>query len=95
MQRITVGVNSRGLRVGQYHQRAKLSDADVRSMLTLRAEGFGWRRLAAIFECSKRTVRDICERRKRAEGVADFRPVVCTACLSIWRCACPRAAAGG
>lgn len=75
MKTITVGVNDRGLRIGQYHQRAKLTNTEVRLMLELRADGWGYRRLAGVFECSKRHVRDICAGLKRAQLVAEFREV--------------------
>ena len=64
MKRV-VGVNEAGMRVGQDHQNAKLSDEEVEQLLVLRAEGWGWRRLAAKFEVSKRTVRDIVAGRRR------------------------------
>lgn len=65
MARRVVGVNERGIRVGQWHQRAILTDADIDRMLQLRDQGFGWKKLAAIFECSARHCRDVCSGKKR------------------------------
>ncbi|WP_286744592.1 hypothetical protein [Aquabacterium sp. UBA2148] len=65
MARRVVGVNERGIRVGQWHQRAILTDADIDRMLQLRDQGFSWKKLAAFFECSARHCRDICSGKKR------------------------------
>ena len=71
----TVGVNELGYRVGDSHHRAKLTDGDVELLLSLRVEGWGYGRLAAKFEVSKRTVRDIVHGRTRAQWVASWRKV--------------------
>lgn len=70
-----VRVNERGLRIGEDHHNAKLSDADVELMLLLRLDGWGYRRLAAKFECSKRVVRDICAGKRRGQVCAGHRVV--------------------
>jgi hypothetical protein len=54
-----IGVNERGLRIGQYHQSAKLKDAQVEELLDLRADGWGYKRLAKHFDISKAQVRRI------------------------------------
>jgi hypothetical protein len=70
-----VGVNDRGLRVGEDHQRAKLTDADIEAMLSMRSEGFGYQRLADIFECSKSHVRHIVKGLKRHQRAVAWRRV--------------------
>lgn len=75
MASLTVAVNERGIRIGQYHQNATLSDRDVDLMLDLRAAGWGWRRLSAKFECSKRTVRDICAGKRRSQIPASWKVI--------------------
>lgn len=56
-----VGVNERGLRVGEDHQRATLTDHEVEQMRRLHEDDkIGYRRLAAMFEVDKSTVRRIC-----------------------------------
>ena len=55
-----IGVNDLGLRVGQDHQNAKLTDAEVETLLRFREQGWGYKRLAAKFEISKAQVRRIC-----------------------------------
>lgn len=70
-----VGVNERGLRVGQDHQRAKLLDADIASMFALRAEGLIYQQLAVIFECSKTTAWHIINGRQRSQRAVAWRRI--------------------
>lgn len=70
-----IGLNAQGLRVGQYHQRAKITDAQVLRLHDLRAQGWGYARLAAEFGISKRHVRNICSGKSRCQSVAQFRIV--------------------
>jgi transcriptional regulator len=65
MARITVGVNEKGVRVGEDHQRATLTDHDVELMRQLREEGLGYKRLAKMFDTSVRNVRDIVNYKRR------------------------------
>jgi hypothetical protein len=65
-----VAVNENGVRVGESHPRVRLTDWEVELIRILHEEdSLGYRRLAAIFEVSKRTIRDICHYRRRAETV--------------------------
>jgi hypothetical protein len=69
-----VGVNDQGLRVGQYHQHAKLTDVDVLRLLELRrSSGWGYGRLAAEFAISKRHVRNICAGKCRRQPATRFK----------------------
>lgn len=71
-----VGVNEKGLRVGQYHQRAKLSDASVEQMRRLREQGMPRRDLAAKFEVSISLVDKIVNfRHCRVQVPVEFRLV--------------------
>ncbi|MCF8203655.1 MAG: helix-turn-helix domain-containing protein [Methylotenera sp.] len=63
-----VWFNARGNRIGEGHQRAKLSDADVDLIYALREEGMSLGRIAEKFECAKSTVRDICTGRIRGQA---------------------------
>lgn len=66
-----VRINERGLRVGEDHPRAKLCDFEIDQIRDLHDEGYGYRKLAAIFGISKSHVRDIVLCRKRGQiGVA-------------------------
>lgn len=70
-----VGVNERGLRVGQDHHRAKLTDADIDMLLALHEEGWGYRRLAAKFEISRSHAQRLCKGRQRSQRVASWKKV--------------------
>lgn len=78
-----VALNETGTqRIGEDHPRAKLSDAEVERMRDLyeaAAPGepghVGYRALAKLFNCSKRTVRDICNYSKRNQWVARWKRV--------------------
>jgi DNA invertase Pin-like site-specific DNA recombinase len=71
-----VGVNERGLRVGEDHQRAVLTDHEVETMRHLHeVDGIGYRRLVKMFEVSKTTVRRICAYQMRNQAVSKFRKV--------------------
>lgn len=56
---------AKGRRMGEDHQNAVLTNAEVDSMRRLREEGLTWKALAEKFEIPKRTVRDICAYRRR------------------------------
>lgn len=64
MKRV-VGTNEKGIRVGQWHQRAKLTDDEVARMQEFREQGCSWEQLATMFDCSVRHCRDICSGKKR------------------------------
>lgn len=68
-----IGVNEKGLRVGQYHQRAKVTDAAVEMIRRLHEDGLSYRVIAEKFEIAKSTVQDICTYRRRATPVAKWR----------------------
>lgn len=72
-----VGVNERGLRVGEDHHNARLTDYEVELMRIMHEqEGVGYRRLAKMFELSKRTVVRICKYEIRGQAATGFRLVV-------------------
>ena len=61
--------NYRGWRIGESHQRAKLSDDQVRAMRKQRenrGRSYGW--LSLRFKCPAPTVRDICTYRTRIDA---------------------------
>lgn len=72
LQPTKVGVNSAGYRVGESHHRAKLTDADIETILYLREAGLSYRAIAAKFDAgltiSKSTVRDVCNGRIRGQA---------------------------
>jgi len=73
--RRVIGVNEVGARVGESHHNAKLTDAEVDMLLQLREEGWGYRRLAAMFDVSKRTVRGYCAGQRRCQVPARWKVI--------------------
>lgn len=70
-----VGVSDAGVRVGQDHPRARLTDADLALLLALRAQGMGYNELAAKFEVPKSSVAAWCKARRRVMIAVEFRVV--------------------
>lgn len=71
-----VGVNERGLRVGEDHPKARLTDSDVELMRHMHeVDGLGYRRLAAMFEVSKNAVRRIVNYQVRCQTAVAFKRV--------------------
>lgn len=62
-----VGVNELGMRIGEDHHNAKLTDAEVEMIRLLHGEGMSYTRLAAKFEIGKQTVADIIKFRRRGQ----------------------------
>lgn len=61
--------NHTGHRVGEWHQHAKLTDAQVREIRHKREEmGMGYGEIAALMQTSAWTIRDICTYRSRASA---------------------------
>lgn len=74
--RLTVGVNERGIRVGEDHQNAKLTDAEVDLLLELREEhGLSYNELAEKFGLSKSGVRKICKGQTRSQRPERYKTV--------------------
>lgn len=70
-----VAVNSKGLRIGQDHPNAKLTDAEVQTLLMFRDDGksYGW--LARVFEISKSQARNYCKANQRCQTPHRFKTV--------------------
>ena len=71
----TVAVNERGLRIGEDHQNARYTNAEIEMVLTLRDEDKSYGEIARLVEMPKSTVRDICTGRRRCQYPADFKTV--------------------
>jgi IS30 family transposase len=70
-----VGVNERGLRVGEDHQHARLTDAECEMIRQLHEEGMSYNELARKFEVGKSTIADIVKCRRRAQYPVAWRNV--------------------
>lgn len=71
-----IGTNDRGLRVGQFHHKAKLTDAEVDQVRDLHEfAGWGYLKIARTYGVSKSNVAQICRYEKRTEMVTSWKPV--------------------
>lgn len=73
--RKTVALNDIGLRIGEGHPNAKLSDADVEEIRQLHDEGMSYRAISQRFRVSRWTVGRICRYERRAQTPMGFRVV--------------------
>ncbi len=72
----TVAVNESGLRIGEDHQRAKLTEHEVELMRKLHEdEAMGYSRLTKVFDVSRTTVRRICNYQMRNQSASRFKTV--------------------
>lgn len=94
MNKRVVGVNEKGRRVGEDHQRAKLSDHDVDLIRELHEPSdestpLGYGAIAKKFACAKATIRDICKARRRWQVPSRYKtigapsPQSATVCYSV------------
>lgn len=71
-----VAVNERGYRIGDSHQRAKLTDEQVEQIRELFEDGFhSYRRLAKMFTVNRGTIRDIVTFRRRNQYAERWKKV--------------------
>lgn len=76
-KRITYGVDEKGNRLGEAHQRAKLSDEDVELIRAIYEEGMeSMATLAVVFGVGKTTIADIIGFRRRATTPASYKTVL-------------------
>lgn len=68
-----VGVNEKGLRVGEDHPRAKLTNRDVELIRRLHEEGMSYRKIAIKFDVSVMLVCYICTYRRRSSTAVAFK----------------------
>lgn len=74
MNKLMIGVNEHGLRVGEDHQRAHLTDHEVDQLRELHEEHCAcYRDLADWFGCPKSTVASICQYSRRVQTAVAFR----------------------
>lgn len=75
MATIQLAINEAGRRIGDSHHRAKLTDHEVEQVLQLHAEGYGYRKLATMFETSRFTIRDMVKMRRRTQFPASWKVI--------------------
>ena len=70
-----VKVNERGLRIGEDHQHATHTDAEIELARQLHADGMSYKQLADKFEVSKSTIAGWIKYRRRGQHPTDWRKV--------------------
>lgn len=75
MAKRIVAVNEKGNRIGEDHQRAKLTDREVELIRQLRRDGWTLGEIARKFEVSKPTVQGICNGTRRSQTAMSWRTV--------------------
>jgi hypothetical protein len=70
-----VRINANGLRVGEDHQNAKLTDREVDTIRDMHEGGATITDLARMFEVGKGTIHDIVTYRRRAQVAVSVRVV--------------------
>lgn len=76
-KRIVYGINERGLRVGEGHPNAKLTDEEVDRIRDIYEEGFvGYATLAEYFHTTKESIAKICQYQRRATTPTSWRSEV-------------------
>lgn len=73
MAKRIVAVNEKGNRIGEDHQRAKLTDRDVELIRQLLADGWAPVEIARKFEVSRQTICDIHKGRRRSQIAMGWR----------------------
>lgn len=72
-----VAVNDAGLRIGEDHPNAKLTDAEVERIRSLHeAERMSYKLLAEKFEISKGAIAKICRYERRAQYPATHKTIL-------------------
>ena len=75
MQR-TVAINEAGLRIGEEHPNAKLTDAEVERIRDLHEfDGMTYKALAEKFEVSKWCIGRICRYERRAQRPTNWKTI--------------------
>lgn len=76
MAKRMVAINDKGIRIGEDHPGAKLTNADVERLLRLREEtSWGYKRLAEIFDVSPSQVRRIVQGTHRGQAAMGYRAI--------------------
>lgn len=70
-----VSVNERGLRIGEGHPKADLTDAEVEAIRELNEGGMSYGQLAKKFDQSKGAIAKICRYERRGQFVAKWKKV--------------------
>lgn len=68
-----IALNENGLRIGESHANARLSDWQVEMIRTLHADGLSYSQLAKRFDQSKGAIAKICRYERRNQIPVDWK----------------------
>ena len=68
-----VAVNESGLRIGEDHQNAKLTNSDVDLIRSMHEDGISYKAIAEKFLVSKWAIGRICRYERRAQFAVKFK----------------------
>lgn len=71
-----VAIGENGRRIGEDHPKAKLSNAQIDEIFSLRQKGKSYMQIARIFNVSKASIQHILHCRTRAQFPVRFKKVV-------------------
>lgn len=76
-RKVFVAVDENGLRIGETHPNAKLTDAQVDQIRDLHEKSHkSYSQLADLFNCPKVTIQHICTYQRRATTIARWKVVL-------------------
>lgn len=75
MQKITVAVNERGIRIGEDHQNARYTNREIQHVLDMRDEGKSYGFIATVMDMPKSTVASICQGNRRCQFAVAYKTV--------------------
>jgi predicted DNA-binding protein (UPF0251 family) len=75
MTKRIIQINERGLRIGDDHHNAKLTDAEVEFIRVMHEGGLSYKKLADKFEVGKSTIADIVKFRRRGQMASGWRVI--------------------
>jgi hypothetical protein len=77
MQKITVAVNERGIRIGEDHQNARYTNREIQHVLDMRDEGKSYGFIATVMDMPKSTVASICRGCRRCQFAVAYKTITC------------------
>lgn len=70
-----IAVNEYGIAIGEDHHNAKYSNGEIDMVLDLREQGWGYKRISKATDMPIRTVRDICNGKRRCQMAVRWRRI--------------------
>jgi ribosome-binding protein aMBF1 (putative translation factor) len=76
-KRVTYAVNERGIRIGEDHHNALLTNEQIDRIRDLREDhGLSYKQLSLMFQVSFQTIASVCQYRRRAQTPFGWKTLV-------------------